>query len=447
MEPASSHSCRYVERLRWDEWGTNGELRERAARRFSICALCGRERAARRPRSPMFIETEAARAIAPVLLDNVARTVAAELLRRASRVGGHEVRARGLLAGFAAHGVTSSRAEPWLEAFLRAGWLRMIWRLRGARRTFSSVRLLDSSALEEVARPGERERRARVLDDARHRVAALGHPVARDVARLLASDTARTLSPDIVRALAAVAVHVAGGDVLPLRVVSARYLGDSKLLGRMRRRVEEFVGPLETLGIREGAALVLVGGAGVLRLGDLILDLARFIPFLGLTRETLDLVQKIEFPQGGLFVVENLTPFEACCRGEIPRARGALVLWSGGYPGRGVQSVFKHAVKADRPVQVWADLDLHGVRIARLLRSWAGDSVPFAPYRMAPGEVAGASVWRRLRASESETIRSDLEEHGDAFLAETLRAMLERDRCVEQEALLGSNCAEEPYAA
>ncbi len=438
MEQPSSHSCRYLERLKWDEWGTNGELRERAARRISVCALCGRERPARRPRSPIFIEAEAAQAIHPALLDAVARTVAVELVRRASRVGGNEVRARGLLAGFAAHGVTSSRGEPWLETFLHAGWLRMTWRLRGARRTLFSVRLLDPSALEEVARPGVRERRARVLNDAQRRVAPLGHPVARDVVRLLASDTARALAPELVRALAAVAVHVEVGDVLPLRVFSARYLGDSKMLGRLRRRVEKLIGPLETLGIREGAALVLVGGAGTLRLGELPLDLARFVPFLGITRETLDLVETIEFPQGGLFIVENLTPFEACCRGEIPDARGTLVLWSGGYPGRGVHTVVEHALTAGTPVQVWADLDLHGVRIARLIRSWAGDRVPVAQYRMAPGEVANARVWKRLQASESEAIRSDLEEHGDAFLAETLRAMLEQDRRVEQEALVGS---------
>lgn len=439
MEQAASHSCRYRERLKWDDWRMNNHLRERAARRIAMCVVCGRERPARRVRSPIFIETQAARPVAPPVLDAVARTVAAELIRRAARVGEGELRGRGLLAALATRGVPSSRGEPWLETFLHAGWLRVTWRLQGTRRTLFSMRLVDSSALEDIARPGERERRARILDAARQSVMSLGHPIARDVARLLAPDTARTLAPDLVRALAAVAVHVDRGDILPLRVVSTRYLDDSKTLGRLRRRVESFVGPLETLGIREGAALVLVGGAGTLRLGEIALDLTRLVPFVGLTRETLDLLDKIEFPEAGLFIVENLTPFEACCRGEIADARGALALWSAGYPGRGVHTIVQHAVRAGRRVRVWADLDLHGVRIARLVRSWVGARAPVTAYRMAPEEIATARAWKRPQTRDSEAIRRDLEEHGAELLAETLHAMLKLDRLVEQEALLGSS--------
>jgi len=441
MEQTAVHSCRYVERLKWDEWAPIGQLRERAARRVPVCALCGRERPARRTRSPVFIEVEAARATPPALPDAVARAVAGELLRRASRVNRRDIRTGGLLSGLAARGVPSSRAEPWLESFLHAGWLCITWRLRGARRTPSSVRVLDASALEEIARPGERARRERVLDDAKRCVTPLRHPIAQDVARLLASDSARTLSPDLVRTLAAVAVHVESGDVLPLRVVSTRHLGDSKVLGRLRRRVEALIGSLELLGIREGAALVMLGGTGTLRFGETELDLGRFIPFLGLTRETLNSVKEIEFPHGGLFVVENLTPFEACCRGEVAEARNTLVLWSAGYPGHGVRTVIEHAARSARPVAVWADLDLHGVRIARLVRKWVGDRSSVVSQRMAPEDLATARVWKRLRTAESDAIGNDLLEHGDAFLAEALRAMLEQDRCVEQEVFLGSSFA------
>jgi hypothetical protein len=299
--------------------------------------------------------------------------------------------------------------------------------------------LLDTSALEEVARPGERERRLRAIEEAQGQMTSLEHPLAREVARLLTSDSARVLSPDLIRALAAIATHVEAGEVLPLRLVSARLLGDSKMLGRLRRRLEALLGPLEALGIRDGAALVLAGGAGRLGFGDTALDLSRFFPFVGLTQETLDALVRTDFPEAGLFVVENLTPFEACCRGEISDARGTLVLWSAGYPGRGARAIVECAARAGVPIRIWADLDLSGIRIARLIQSWVGARTPIEAYRMAPADVVTAPVWQRLRQREAEAVRGDLAEHGDAFLADTLRALLENDRWVEQEVFLGSD--------
>jgi hypothetical protein len=263
--------------------------------------------------------------------------------------------------------------------------------------------------------------------------------MAREVARLLTSDTARVFSPDLIRALAAIATHVEVGEVLPLRLVSARLLGDSKTLGRLRRRLEALLGPLDALGIRDGAALVLAGGAGRLHFANTALDLARFVPFIGLTQETLDALDSIDFPEAGLFVVENLTPFEACCRGEIGEARGTLVLWSAGYPGRGAHAVVECAAKIAASVRIWADLDLSGVQIARLIRSWVDGRAPVEAYRMAPADVVAASVWKRLRTREAEAIRDDLAERNDAFLADTLHALLEKERWVEQEVFLGSS--------
>lgn len=438
IEQVQPHQCRYRERLTWGEWAKIGDLRERAARRVAVCTSCGRERPARRLKPPALVEAEAAHPTLPLLPDAAARVVAAELVRRGERGKAPSLRARGLLTALAAHRVPSSRAEHWLETFLRAGWLQLTWQLRGTRRTLLALRLLDVGALEDVARPGEREHRARTLREAQCRVASIEHPLAREVERLLTSDTARALSPDLIRALAAVATHVGIGDVLPLRVVSARHLGDSKMLGRMRRRLEALFGPLEALGIREGAALVLAGGGGRMQFSGVTVDLARFAPFLGLTRETLDGLERADFPRAGLFVVENLTPFEACCRGEIEAAKDALVLWSAGYPGRGAHAIVECAANAAAPVRVWADLDLHGVRIARLIRAWVGGRAPVEAYRMAPADVADARVWKRLGRRETEAIHDDLAERPDAFLAETLRALSDNGRWVEQEALLGS---------
>jgi hypothetical protein len=52
---------------------------------------------------------------------------------------------------------------------------------------------------------------------------------------------------------------------------------------------------------------------------------------------------------------------------------------------------------------------------------------------MAPEEVATARAWKRLETRDAAAIRRDLEEHGEALLAQTLHAMLKLDRSVEQE--------------
>jgi hypothetical protein len=86
------------------------------------------------------------------------------------------------------------------------------------------------------------------------------------------------------------------------------------------------------------------------------------------------------------------------------------------------------------PIRVWADLDLDGVRIARLVDAWSAGTARFhgdprrPPQRPPLAPAHGAAV---------AGIRADLERHPDAPLADLLRALLEAGRWVEQEAFLG----------
>jgi hypothetical protein len=436
-----AHLCRrYVERLVWSEWRRTGALAERAGRRVAFCGECGRERPARRLRPPALREVRAEVPAAPPLADAAARAVAASLLS----VGGDLDRgagARGLFGDLARRGVAASLAEEWIDRFLRAGWLTARWRLGPPLRLVLVV-LRTPEAMRELARPGEEARRREALAEARARTARLAHPKAADIATLLGGAEAEGLTPPLLRALSALAAHAESGETLAARVFSARHLGGSKELAGLRRRLEQLVGPLEEIGIREGAGLTLLGGQGALRLAGCRIDLADLVPFVGLSGQSLAGLVEIALPAGGLFVVENLAVFEACCRGEVEAAREALIAWSAGYPGRPLERLVQLAGGGGDPagvgtaLRIWADLDLDGVRIARLVASWSSAGGAF--FRMSPTDLAAAPRRLPLSPRSAAAIRRDLAERPAAPLAETLRALLELGCWVEQETFLAS---------
>ena len=234
----------------------------------------------------------------------------------------------------------------------------------------------------------------------------------------------------------AVAAHVEAGDLLAERVFSARHLGDSKALNRVRSQLERLLGPLASLGIREGAAITLAGGYGRLPVGDQDINLQRVLPFIGLARESWLALESIDFPPKGLVVVENLATFEACCRQEVSALKDTMIVWSSGYPGRNVRAVVEAAVSAQARIRIWADLDLDGIRIARLISTWAFGRAE--PVYMSPDDVANAQITRPLGRRARLAVEADLSEHPKAFLSETLRAILQHDAWVEQETFLGN---------
>ena len=429
---STPHVCRYRNRLIWSDWTRTGFQAERLARRLPLCEICERERTARRPRPAILREVrmEIPEALPPV--DATGRMIAAALARQ-SEGEKRSLPARGLLGDLARRGIPASLAEEWIETFLRAGWLTALWQL-GRSPGLLSVTLCEPRALRELARPGEDEHRRTALLRAREKVARLSHPKAAEIAATLAGPEAESFSPSLLQALAALAVHAESGEVLATRVFSARFLSGSKALAGLRDRLERLVGPLAEIGIREGASLTLLGGEGVLHFKDRDLDLKSLAPFVGLARETLESVETITFPNAGLFAVENLAVFEACCRGEVEAARGALIAWSAGYPGRAFRRLVELAATAGAPLRIWADLDLDGVRIARLIASWSGTRTEF--YRMDPSDLADAPQRHSLTPRSLAAIRRDLAERPEAPLADTLRALLEGGSWVEQEGFL-----------
>jgi hypothetical protein len=428
-----THTCRYRDTLQWGQWAREGRMLRREARRVPICVECGCERPARRPRRVVQYEVRAAGKSPGPLPDETARRVASGLLRRARRTENAEqqVSVKGLVGSTRLPG---SLVEQWLDAFLDAGWVGLQYRVQGTRRTPVRVIVLDAGALAELARPGVRQAVQAAISDARQQLKDIDHPVAEKVADILSNDDAVRSDPDLVRALAALALFANGGEVCAERVFSVQYLGDSKKLGRLRARLERLLGPLGELGIRPGAATTLVGGEGRIAVGQQALDLRVLRSFVGLSRETIEALSNVTLPENGLLVVENLTAFEACCRGEVHGVSQTLVVWSAGYPGRSVEALVRSAVERSAPIRVWADIDLDGIRIARLVCRWANGRA--RPWRMSPADLKKARTTLPLSDRAARAIASDMESRPGALLRETLKAILERGRWAEQETLL-----------
>ena len=432
VRPTLEHKCCYRDRLVWSAWARSGAFLERTARRVPFCDTCGGEQPARRPRLPVLIERESAAASPLALLDNAGRVVTGLLLSRAPKEP--DLLARGLLGQLAARGVTGSVAEPWLERLMEVRLLRLRFRVTEPRRLIGVV-IRDANALEELAHPGARSARAAALAEAERSLEGVDHPIAEEARRALREGHAE-LSPELARALAAVALHAAGGDVHAERVFSVRHLGSSKALARLRPKLEARLGPLDALGIREGGGIVLVGGTGRAVLPVASFDLAVLAPYLGLSRESALALERLECRPAGLVAVENLTAFEACCRGEVPELAGAAFVWTAGYPGRGARAVVEAAVRAGASVRAWCDLDLDGVRIARMIATW---SARRGFFKMSTADVSLAPRRRPITDRARAAIKRELRDGRDRELADTLGAILEANAWVEQEAFLGSS--------
>ena len=276
------------------------------------------------------------------------------------------------------------------------------------------------------------ERRRAALTRARELVAGLQNSQSQEIADLLAADSAALFDYQLINALAGLALLVEEGDAVPERLFSVKHLGNSKALRLLRRRLEKLVGPLERLGIRNSGQIVMVGGRGTLTLGGVILDLSRF-QYLGLAPEDALQVETIDFPAGGLLVVENLTPFQTCVALGRSTQRELMVLWSAGFPGRGVRAIVRRAAEQGVPVRLWCDLDLGGVRIARIL----AQSAPGAQTVLMDSEtLRNAQVTQRIEPELMAAMRRDIAIHPADLLSESVRTMLKCGVWVEQEYLL-----------
>jgi hypothetical protein len=417
------HICRFRLQSRERAWSLLGGYRERAIEHISVCATCGKERAAKF-RKVVFIERESSGADKHSAPDLRVLRLARTLDQRFQTT--EVVRVQPLIRRLG--GV---HIEADLERLAIHGGVRLIYRPRAGSLNLHAVRVIDRAGLAEIAEPGAAERRRVVLIRARDLTVDLQHRQAQAIADLLRADSAALFDYQFVSALAGLARLVEDGEILPERLFSVKYLGHSKRLRFIRRRLERLVGPLERLGIRDTGQIVLVGGQGMLNLNGVTLDLSRF-RHLGLALQDAIEIQGIDFPASGLLIVENLTPFYACVA-QFSRDRELMVLWTAGFPGRGVRAIIRRAAECEVPIRVWCDLDLGGVRIARIVVQVARAAQTVL---MDPETIRSAQLTQPIGPELITAMRRDLTLHPADPLAESLRMLLERGVWIEQETLL-----------
>lgn len=421
MNPDGNHVCVFRARKRAGLWSNIGPYRERTIEHVGICAVCGKERRSnfrkilqveKETASPLKFADPAIRRLAKIL-DTRFQTrdaIRAEPLIR--RLGG-------------------VHAESDLERLALQGGIRLVYRPRIGSLHLSAIRAIDRTVLAEIAEPGAAERRKSALERARKSVATLEHPQAQMIAEILYADAARRLDEACIHALAALARISEDGEALPARVFSAKFLGHSKALARIRHRLERLVGPLERIGIRDSGQVVIVGGKGHLRFCNAEIDLSNF-HYLGLAASDATRIEEVRFPRGGLLIVENLTPFQTCVD-QLAQKQDVMVLWSAGFPGQGVLEIVRRAAKSNVRVRVWCDLDLGGVRIARILMRTASNAEPLL---MNPELLRDASTKCSLAPEQAAAIRREISRDSTGALSEILQAMLDLNAWVEQETLL-----------
>jgi hypothetical protein len=417
------HRCtKFRAERRPSPWRPAGALREREIDRVKICTECEALRPGRF-RKVIAIEKEAA---APLALPHghdlrdLARTLSRMFQDRDELRGGSLLRRLG--------GV---RAEADLEQLAAHAPLRLVYRRDAGTWHLHTIRVLDRVELTEIAFPGAAARRAAALADAASELATVSHPEACRISELVAAADA-SWDDRVIRCLTALARLVDAGDAKPARAFAADVLGHSKALVPLRARLERIVGPLDRLGIRDAGAVVLVGGHGVLRLPDRELDLGG-LRYLGIAPQEVEKLVDIDVPAGGVMIVENLTPFHACLDHVIGRQQ-VLVVWSGGFPSRGVVTFIRKLAAKGCRIRAWCDLDLGGIRITRVLHRITEGSID--PLMMTGNDARTATRPIALSPEQREAMQRDLALHGDAFLANTLRTLLELSVWVEQETML-----------
>jgi hypothetical protein len=124
---ATAHDCRYREEVVWTRWKRLGALTERFARRVPLCQVCGKEQPDRQPHPPVLREVRAKVEGEPPAVDATGSIIATALVRLGR--GREGLLPTGNFFDALKHrGIPPSVVEQWIEAFLIAGWLTVVWR-------------------------------------------------------------------------------------------------------------------------------------------------------------------------------------------------------------------------------------------------------------------------------------------------------------------------------
>jgi hypothetical protein len=272
------------------------------------------------------------------------------------------------------------------------GCVELVWGKHFERHLLRKIVLLDSENLARFLNiPLARDMAAGACAELASRVPAdkpwLAHLVERIEEKWARGEPAYRMAPGsvaeaglLIDALAAVKEGKQKG--LDLRTFSARVLGDSKAMERMRERFgrvwnEEFSTGLESRELFEKLDLVkfpqpiFLKGPICLRMIGTWLDIGSVPSFLGLPP---DMITEIKFPKTPDYVltIENTASFNRHAR-EV--GGKGLIINSAGFLGPATAAFLQELdrVLADEiPFFHWGDIDVGGLRIANHIQSQIG---------------------------------------------------------------------------
>lgn len=122
------HVCRYLEQIVWSSWSRSGAMAERLARRIPQCEVCGREQPGFQRRPPVMREVRAKILEAPPPVDAAGLVIAKALARLAMGREGLLPTGRFFPDLARRRGIPASLTAQWIDTFLRAGLLTVVWR-------------------------------------------------------------------------------------------------------------------------------------------------------------------------------------------------------------------------------------------------------------------------------------------------------------------------------
>ncbi len=260
-------------------------------------------------------------------------------------------------------------------------------------------------------------------------------------------------------------------DIIPGRIFSQRVLGDSKAFEqRVKKRLLALLkryGPeeyetdeeyLDSVGLTDNTKMVLVAGPFIIRVGKTIVDMGELPGGLGLAAHTVRAMEITAVAARWVLLVENLTSYYQVVQGvselAVPCREGGggrglaveglagLVVYTGGFPHRGVQLFLRRlqdyrespGATARPPVYHWGDMDYGGIRICEYIRRnlipdlqpYLMDVTTYTRYLPA-GIPFGDEYAARLRRLA--------EDPAYASWHPLLQAMLKHRKWVEQESI------------
>ncbi|HNT75678.1 MAG TPA: DUF2220 family protein [Anaerolineae bacterium] len=165
------------------------------------------------------------------------------------------------------------------------------------------------------------------------------------------------------------------------RTFSARWLGDSKQLGRDRQGLEAYLDiHFEHVSLWDHTPIVYCWGAFQAACAGYPLDGRAGVPFVALAAESIGALREIQVSARYVLVIENQTAFETLLRPPL-RRDAVLYLFSGGHAGYAERELLCAWLTAapGLPWYLWTDWDVGGVRIQQDWARWAADRHLAAP--------------------------------------------------------------------